>query len=130
MIVLNERNIQKRTYRKYMCYAYALICVQLFSTPWTVAHQAPLSMRFSRQEYWGRLPFVPPRNLSNPGTESMSPASPALAARFFILSHLGSPNSEATGQETQCQVSLVNGSFCCSPHHNNTGTSGKEATLA
>ena len=35
-------------------------CVQLFATPWTVAHQAPLSMGFSRQEYWSGLPFLPP----------------------------------------------------------------------
>ena len=68
--------------------------VQLFSTLWTIAHQAPLSTRFSRQEYWSRLPFVPPGDLSNPGIESMSLASPALAARFFTLSHLGSPSSE------------------------------------
>ena len=42
-------------------------CVQLFATPWTVAHQAPLSMGFSRQEYWSRLPCSPPGDLPNPG---------------------------------------------------------------
>ena len=36
-------------------------------TVWTIAHQAPLSMGFSRQEYWSELPFPPPENLSNPG---------------------------------------------------------------
>ena len=43
--------------------------VHLFVTPWTVAHQAPLSMGFSRQEYWRGLPFPPPGNIPNPGFE-------------------------------------------------------------
>ena len=43
-------------------------------TPWTVAHQAPLSMEFSRQEYWSGLLFPSPGDLPNPGNESMSPA--------------------------------------------------------
>ena len=54
--------------------------VQLFCDPWTVAHQAPLSMRFPRQEYWSGLPIPSPGDLLNPGTE---PISPALAGRFF-----------------------------------------------
>ena len=48
--------------------------VQLFVTPWTVAHQAPLSMGFSRQEYWSGLPFPSPGDLPNPGIEPRSPA--------------------------------------------------------
>ena len=48
--------------------------VQLFATPWTVAHQAPLSIGFSRQEYWSGLPFPSPGNLPNPGIEPGSPA--------------------------------------------------------
>ena len=44
------------------------------ATPWTVAHQAPLSMGFSRQEYWNGLPFPSPRDLPNPGIEPRSPA--------------------------------------------------------
>ena len=47
-----------------------------------VAHQAPLSMEFSRQEYWSRLPFPSPGDLPNPRIE---PGSPALAGRFFII---------------------------------------------
>ena len=43
-------------------------------TPWTVAHQAPLSMKFSRQEYWSGLPFPSPGDLPDPGVESESPA--------------------------------------------------------
>ena len=51
--------------------------VRLIATPWTVARQAPLSMGFSRQEYWSGLPFPSPGNLPNPGIE---PGSPALQA--------------------------------------------------
>ena len=48
--------------------------VQLFATPWTAAYQAPLSMGFSRQEYWSGLPFPSPGDLPHPGIESRSPA--------------------------------------------------------
>ena len=49
-------------------------CVRLFVTPWTVAHQASLSMGFSRKEYWSGLPFPSPGNLLDPGIEPWSPA--------------------------------------------------------
>ena len=48
--------------------------VQLFVTPWTVAYQVPLSMGFSRQEYWRGLPFPSPGDLPDPGIELRSPA--------------------------------------------------------
>ena len=48
--------------------------VQLFARPWTVAHQASLSMEFSRQEYWSGLPFPSPGDLPDPGIEPGSPA--------------------------------------------------------
>ena len=48
--------------------------VRLFATPWTVAYQAPLSMRFSRQGYWNGLPFPSPGDLPNPGIEPKCPA--------------------------------------------------------
>ena len=51
--------------------------VRLFATPWTVAYQGPLSMGFSRQEYWSGLPFPSPGDLPNPGIE---PGSPTLQA--------------------------------------------------
>ena len=54
-----------------------------FETPWTVARQAPLSMEFSRQEYWSGLPFPPPGDLPEPGMEPKSPVSPALAGGFL-----------------------------------------------
>ena len=62
------------------------------ATLWTVAHQAPLSMGFSRQEYWSWLPCPPPGDLPNPGIEPIaSPVSSALQADSLPLSHLGSP---------------------------------------
>ena len=54
--------------------------------PWTVAHQAPLSLEFSRQEYWSGLPFPPPGDLPDPGIELESLMSSALAGRFFTTS--------------------------------------------
>ena len=57
--------------------------VWLFETAWTVAHQAPLSMGFSRQEYWSGLPFPSPGDLPKPGIEL---ESPALAGGFFTIS--------------------------------------------
>ena len=48
--------------------------VRLFATPWTVAHQAPPSVEFSRQEYWSGLPFPSPGDLPNPGIKCRSPA--------------------------------------------------------
>ena len=58
--------------------------VQFFAIPWTVALQAPLSMEFSRQEFWSGLPFPPAENLPNPETEHTSFVSPVLAGRFFM----------------------------------------------
>ena len=64
---------EKKTYKK-LKDALGSGCMLSLVTPWTVARQAPLSMGFSRQEYWSRLPFPPPRDLPDPGTEPGSPA--------------------------------------------------------
>ena len=64
-------------------HACSLGHMQLFATLWSVAHQGPLSMGFPRQEYCSVLPFPTLGNLPNPGTEPVSPVSPALAGRFF-----------------------------------------------
>ena len=61
-------------------------CVQLFLPLWTVACQVPLSMGFSRQEYWSGLPCPPAGDLPNPGTEPATPVSPTLTGRFFTTS--------------------------------------------
>ena len=60
--------------------------VRFFATLWTVAHQAPLPMRFSRQEHWSGLSCPPPGNLPDPGIEPMSLTSLALAGGFFTTS--------------------------------------------
>ena len=60
--------------------------VWLFDTLWSAGHQAPLSMGFSRQEYWSGLPCPPSGNVPNSGIEALSPASPALAGGFFTTS--------------------------------------------
>ena len=57
-----------------------------YVTPWTVAHQAPLSMGFHRQEYWSGLSFPPPGDLPDPGIGPVSLTSPALAAGFLTTS--------------------------------------------
>ena len=60
-----------------------------FVTLWIVAYQAPLSLRFPRQENWSGLPFPSPGDLHNPGIE---PLSPALVDRYFIIESSGKPN--------------------------------------
>ena len=62
--------------------------VQLFATLWTVAHQAPLSMGFSRQKYWSGLPFLSPGDLPDPGIE---PGSPTLQADTLPSESPGNP---------------------------------------
>ena len=68
-------------------------CVQLFVTPWTVVRQAPLSIEFSRQEYWSGLPFLTPKGLPDPGIKPKSPVAPALAGGFFTTVPPGEPLS-------------------------------------
>ena len=65
--------------------------VRLFATLWTLAHQAPLSMGFSRQEYWSGFQCPPPRDLPNLEIEPTSLTSPALTGSFFTTSATGKP---------------------------------------
>ena len=88
-----------------MCVCVCCVCamlshVQLFATPWIVAHQALLSMEFSRQEYWSGLPFPPPGDLLDPGTEPTSHKSPTLAGGFFTSWATG----EALSSLYLCQI--------------------------
>ena len=62
--------------------------VQLFATPWTVAQQSPLSMGFSRQEYWSELPFPSPGDLPNPG---IKPRVSCLVYGFYTTAPTGNP---------------------------------------
>ena len=72
-------------------------CVQHFLTLWMAAHQAPLSMGFSRQEYWSRLPCLP-----DPGIKPTSSMAPVLQADSLLLTHRGSPKDllYSTGNST------------------------------
>ena len=77
---------QSRTqlnYNKLQCVLSYFSRVRLFATPWTVAHQVPLSMGFFRREYWWGLLFPSPGDLPNSGIEPVSLMSPALAGKFF-----------------------------------------------
>ena len=69
--------------------------VQHFATPWTVAHQIPLSMGFSRQEYWSGLSCPPAEDLRDPGIELTSLLSPALAGGFFTTNAVWEAQQEA-----------------------------------
>ena len=62
------------------------MCAKLLQSCPTIAHEAPVSMGFSRQEYWSGLPYPPPGDLPNPGIEPASLMSPALAGGFFTTS--------------------------------------------
>ena len=85
-------------YCSIVCVLSCFSPVQLFLTPWTVAHQAPLSMGFSRQEYWKGLPFPSPGDLPNPGIEPAALMPPASADGFFTTS---APPGEAQLQSQQ-----------------------------
>ena len=74
-----------------MCVLSHFSNVQLFATLWTRARQAPLSMGFSRQEYWSGVPCPPPEDLSDPGIEPAFPASTALQADSLPLVPPGKP---------------------------------------
>ena len=79
---------------------------------WTVACQAPLTMGFSRQEYWSRLPCPPPEDLPDPGIKPTSSVAPALQADSLPLTHLGSPkdllytNYQKNANQNYIEVSL------------------------
>ena len=70
--------------------------VQLYTIPLTIAHQAPLSMKYPRQEYWSGLPS--PEDLPNPEIEPKPLASPALAGRFFTIAP---PGTNSTPKEAR-----------------------------
>ena len=108
-------------YNTIVC-VYVLCCfsrLRLFATLWIIAHQAPLSMRFSRQEYWSGLPCPPPGDLPNPGIEPTPLRSPALAGRFIATEdamvgcyhQLNGHEFEQTLGDTEGQGSLP----CCRP---------------
>ena len=85
---------------------YVLSHVRLFVTPWTVAHQSPLSMEFSRQEYWNGLLFPTPRDLPKPG---IKPVPPALAGGFFYhCAPWGAPDTLRQIQRSRAFYHVIN----------------------
>ena len=81
-------------------YAQLLSRIWLFGAPWSLVHQAPVSMGFSRQKFWSGSPSPPQGDLPQPGIEPSSPASPALAGRFFT--------TEPSGKLPQWYISIQN----------------------
>ena len=123
------RNIDKQIYVLYIIlhkhnYIHMLVCIilyvyiiykfhlyghhkhqslnhaQLFVIPWTIAHETPLSMKFSRQEYWSGFPFLSPGDLPNPG---IKPRSSALQADSLLAEPHGHHNVilSATGENSK-----------------------------
>ena len=78
----------------------AQLCSTLCDPMYCVACQAPLSMRFLRQEYWSGLPLLPPGDLPDPGMEPMSLVSPAMAGRFFTTEPPEKPSISPKGNST------------------------------
>ena len=76
--------------------AQLLSCVRLFTTPWTVAHQARLSMGFSRQAHWTWLPFPSPGDFPNPG---IKPRSPSLQVDSLSAEPQGKPKNTGVKKE-------------------------------
>ena len=77
--------------------------VRLFVTPWTVDHQAPLSMGFSRQEHWSGLPFPSPEDLPDSGIKPESLTSPALAGEFFTTNTIWEASSTTGPLGNSCR---------------------------
>ena len=85
---------------RYFFVVQSLSHVQLFATPWTVTHKAPVFMEFSRQEYWSRLPCPPPGDLPDPGIEPVSPASPPWHTN--TAEPPGKPRYQYTSSQMSC----------------------------
>ena len=95
ILAIADLSLCELNIRCIMLVTLSLTCVQLYATSWAVAHQAPLSMGSSRQEYQSGLPFPPPWDLPNPGIQLANPRLLWLLhwqADSSPLSHLGSPN--------------------------------------
>ena len=93
LLAKKQREKKKDFFYWCACVPSSFSCVQLFATPWIllVACQAPLSMGFSKQEYWSGLPCPSPGDLLNPGIEPRFPVSSALQADSLPPSHWGNP---------------------------------------
>ena len=99
-----QKTMHQGMYAHAWCVLSHFIPVQLFATLWIIAHQASLSMGFSRQEHYSGLPCPPPGDLFDPGIKPSTLAAPALQADSLPLSHWGSP-LRSSGQ-ILCRLSL------------------------
>ena len=95
------------------CALSVLYSCSTLCNPWTIACQAPLSVRFSRQEYWSGLPCPPSGNLPDPGIKPTFPVSPALAGGFFTTEL---PRKLTTLSLKAHPVAYLQGLVCC-PFH-------------
>ena len=103
----------------HMCVLSHFSCVQLLETLWTAVRQAPLSVDFSRQEYWSGLPCPPPRDFPDPGIEPMPPAAPALQADALPLSHWGTHTNISRIRKVNdfsCMPPSISGHLCVLLH--------------
>ena len=92
------------------CVCSSLSCTQLFATPWAAAHQAPLSMRFSRQEYWSGLTIPLPQGIFP--TQGSNLGLLHCRQILYHLSHRGSPGAyDCPKLNTQVESTLSEGSF-------------------
>ena len=99
-----QSELSQKGKKKIICCAQSLSCVRLFVTPWTVAHQSPLSIGIlSRQEHWSELSCPPPGDLPNPGIE---PRSPALQSDSLLSEPPGKLKNTGVGS-----LSLLQGIF-------------------
>ena len=118
--IIQQRLSKKNKVRSSM---RVLSHVQLFAIPQTVARQIPLSMEFSRQEYWSGLTFPTPGDLPNPGIE---PTSPALAGRFFTTAHLGSHLLKKQGDLHLNTANILSNTLCFTHKVKNTRVHRKQ----
>ena len=98
-----------RGYLRALCMLSHFSCVQLFLIPWTITHQAPLSVGLSRQEYWSRPPCSPPGNLPDP---EMEPDSPVLQVDSLPMSHPGNSTEELAS--CKLKVGTISQELFCS----------------
>ena len=110
-IQLSNQYVAQKIQRNTVCCVWLLSHVRLLATPRSGAHQAPLSIGFSREEYWSGLPFSPPADLPNPGTE---PRSPTLQAGSLPPEPPGKSNFIISTDFRKQEIKFLSPIFHCS----------------
>ena len=124
MFNITSSRLEEKGPVTYCCVLSHFSCVWLFEIPWTVAPQAPLPIRFSRQEYWSGLLFPSPGDLLDPGIEPESPGAPTLLVDSLPLSPRGKPchlllefpNCPLLPAYLYCTQALPDSSHICLDH--------------